>query len=162
MKWINPKTNGRTDEIKYSHKCSSHVPSVSDAVGNLTCSGVSWDSIQLIWELPDNPNGQVRFYEVQLEVEGQSYLHKADTAEYTVSGLSPDQVYTVTVAAVNSAGPGDLANCTASTLSESGRLVSIDLLLKCSNAEELLTSALCVSSNSPSGTALAHHHSYRH
>lgn len=153
MKWIN-------DEIKYSHKCSSRVPSVSDAVGNLTCSGVSWDSIQLIWELPDNPNGQIRFYEVQLEVEGQSYVHNADTAEYTVSGLSPDQVYTLTVAAVNSAGPGDLANCTASTLSESGRPMDIDLLLKCSNAEEVLTSALCVSFNSPSGPALTRHHSY--
>lgn len=94
---------------------------MSDAVGNLTCSGVSWDSVQLIWELPDSPNGQIRFYEVQLEAEGQSYVHNADTAEYTVSGLSPDQVYTFTVAAVNSAGPGDLANCTASTLSESGR-----------------------------------------
>lgn len=128
MKWINPQTNGRTDEIKYSHKYSSHVSSVSDAVGNLTCSGVSWDSIQLIWELPENPNGQIRFYEVQLEVEGQSYVHSADSAEYTVSGLSPDQVYTLTVAAVNSAGPGDLANCTASTLSESGWLVGIDWL----------------------------------
>ncbi|TWW76377.1 Phosphatidylinositol phosphatase PTPRQ [Takifugu flavidus] len=93
--------------------------SVSDAVGNLTCSGVSWDSIQLSWDLPDHPNGQIRFYEVQLEVEGQSYVHSTDTAEYTVSGLSPDQEYSLTVAAVNSAGPGDLANCTASTLSES-------------------------------------------
>eukprot|EP00066_Takifugu_rubripes_P016017 XP_011605283.1 PREDICTED: phosphatidylinositol phosphatase PTPRQ [Takifugu rubripes] len=87
--------------------------SVSDAVGNLTCSGVSWDSIQLSWDLPDHPNGQIRFYEVQLEVEGQSYVHSTDTAEYTVSGLSPDQEYSLTVAAVNSAGPGDLANSPA-------------------------------------------------
>lgn len=147
-------------EIKCSHKFSFRASSVSDAVGNLTCSGVSWDSIQLIWELPDNPNGQIRFYEVQLEVEGQSYVHSADTAEYTVTGLSPDRAYTLTVAAVNSAGPGDLANCSASTLSESGRLAGIDRLLKCSNAEEVLTSALCVSFNSPSGPALALHHSY--
>lgn len=110
------------------------VPSVSDAVGNLTCTGVSWDSIQLLWEPPDNPNGQIRFYEVQLEVEGHLYVLSALTADYTVTGLSPDQVYTLTVAAVNSAGPGDLANCTASTLSESGRPVGIDSLLKCINA----------------------------
>lgn len=135
------------------------MSSVSDAVGNLTCSGASWDSIQLIWELPDNPNGQIRFYEVQLEVEGQSHVHIADSAEYTVSGLSPDQVYTLTVAAVNSAGPGDLANCTASTLSESGGLVGIDSLGKCSNAEEVLTSALCLSFPSPGGPALPRHHS---
>lgn len=144
------------------HQCSSHVPAVSDAVGNLTCSGVSWDSIQLSWDLPDHPNGQIRFYEVQLEVEEQYYIHNTDTAEYTVSGLSPDQEYALTVAAVNSVGPGDLANCTASTLSESGSLVCINLLLKCSNAEEVLTSALCVSLNSPCSTTLTHRHSCRH
>lgn len=136
------------------------MPAVSDAVGNLTCSGASWDSIQLSWELPDNPNGQIRFYEVQLEAAGKSYIHNANTAEYTVSGLSPDQEYTLAVAAVNSAGPGDLANCTASTLSESGSLACIHLLLRCSNAEEVLTSAFCVSFNSPSGPTLARHHSY--
>lgn len=101
------------------------MPTVSDAVGNLTCSGVSWDSIQLSWELPDHPNGQIRFYEVQLEAWGRSHVHSADGAEYTVSGLSPDQEYTLTVAAVNSAGPGDPANCTASTLSESGSLARL-------------------------------------
>lgn len=143
-----------------AYTSATHVPTVSDAVGNLTCSGVSWDSIQLTWDLPDHPNGQIRFYEVQLEVEGQSYVHSTDTAEYTLSGLSPDQEYTLTVAAVNSAGPGDLANCTASTLSESGRFLCIDLLLRCSNADEVLTSALCVYFNSPGGPTLTHHHSY--
>lgn len=94
---------------------------MSDAVGNLTCSAVSWNSVHLFWELPANPNGQILFYEIVLEVDQQSYIHQADTPEYTVTGLSPEQEYTLTVAAVNSAGPGDLANCTAATLSESGR-----------------------------------------
>ncbi|XP_051239471.1 phosphatidylinositol phosphatase PTPRQ [Dicentrarchus labrax] len=93
--------------------------SVSDAVGNLSCSGVSWDSVQLSWELPANPNGQILFYEILLEVDLQSYTLQAYTPEYTVTGLSPDQGYALTVAAVNSAGPGDRVNCTASTLSES-------------------------------------------
>ncbi|XP_054864399.1 phosphatidylinositol phosphatase PTPRQ isoform X2 [Amphiprion ocellaris] len=93
--------------------------SVSDAVGNLSCSGVSWDSIQLSWELPANPNGQILFYEILVEVESQSYIRQAHTAEYTVTGLLPDQEYALTVAAVNSAGPGDRVNCSASTLSES-------------------------------------------
>lgn len=93
---------------------------MSDAVGNLSCSGVSWDSIQLSWELPANPNGQILFYEIRLEVDLQSYTHQAHTPEYTVTGLSPDQEYALTVAAVNSAGPGDIVNCTSSTLSESG------------------------------------------
>lgn len=93
---------------------------MSDAVGNLSCSGVSWDSIQLFWELPANPNGQIILYEIVVEVDSQSYTHQALTPEYIVTGLSPDQEYALTVAAVNSAGPGDGLNCTASTLSESG------------------------------------------
>nr|XP_019934116.1 PREDICTED: phosphatidylinositol phosphatase PTPRQ [Paralichthys olivaceus] len=93
--------------------------SVSDAVGNLSCSGGSWDSILLSWEVPVNPNGQIVFYEITVEVDVQSYTHQAHSPEYTVSGLSPDQTYTLTVAAVNSAGPGDAVNCNASTLSES-------------------------------------------
>ncbi|XP_041652025.1 phosphatidylinositol phosphatase PTPRQ [Cheilinus undulatus] len=93
--------------------------SVSDAVGNLSCSGVSWDSVQLSWEPPANPNGQILYYEILLEVDSQSSTHQAPSAEYTVMGLLADQDYAFTVAAVNSAGPGDSVNCTASTLSES-------------------------------------------
>lgn len=101
------------------------LPAVSDAVGNLTCSGVSWNSVRLSWDLPANPNGQILFYEIVLEVNLQSHTHTSPTPEYTVTGLPPDQVYTLTVTAVNSAGPGDQTNCTASTLSESGRLWNV-------------------------------------
>lgn len=100
---------------------ATSVRAVSDAVGNLSCSGVSWNAVQLFWELPANPNGQILYYEILLEVNLDSYTHKANASEYTVTGLSPDQEYTLTVAPVNSAGPGDRANCTASTLSESGK-----------------------------------------
>ncbi|XP_035497594.2 phosphatidylinositol phosphatase PTPRQ isoform X3 [Scophthalmus maximus] len=93
--------------------------SVSDAVGNLSCSGASWDSILLSWEVPANPNGQIVFYEITVEVDLQSHTRRAPSPEYTVTGLPPDQMYTLTVAAVNSAGSGDGVNCTASTLSES-------------------------------------------
>ncbi|KAM9807812.1 phosphatidylinositol phosphatase PTPRQ [Neosynchiropus ocellatus] len=93
--------------------------SVSDAVGNLSCSGVSWDSIELFWELPTHPNGQILFYEIQVTADSQSATHQADTPEYTAVGLLPDQEYNFVVAAVNSAGPGEGINCTASTLSES-------------------------------------------
>uniref|UniRef100_A0A3Q2DRE6 Protein tyrosine phosphatase receptor type Q n=1 Tax=Cyprinodon variegatus TaxID=28743 RepID=A0A3Q2DRE6_CYPVA len=91
----------------------------SDAVGNLSCLGLSWDSVQISWEVPANPNGQILFYEITGEVNMQTFTHKADTLEYTVTGLSPDQEYVLAVAAVNSAGPGDINNCTAFTLSES-------------------------------------------
>lgn len=99
---------------------TTSVPAVSDAVGNLTCSGVSWNSVHLSWELPENPNGKILLYEILSEVNSQAYTYNAYTPEYTVTGLSPDQEYTLTVAAVNSAGRGGQANCTPSTLSESG------------------------------------------
>uniref|UniRef100_A0A3Q4I1N9 Phosphatidylinositol phosphatase PTPRQ-like n=1 Tax=Neolamprologus brichardi TaxID=32507 RepID=A0A3Q4I1N9_NEOBR len=104
---------------QFSSPVSFTTNESSDAVGNLSCSGLSWDSILLSWEIPANPNGQIIFYEIQLEVDQQSYKHEAHTPEYTVTGLSPDQEYALSVAAVNSAGPGDRLNCTASTLSES-------------------------------------------
>lgn len=102
---------------------SFSLSAVSDAVGNLSCSGVSWDSIHLSWDLPSSPNGQIIFYEILVEMNLQSNTHQANSSEYMVTGLSPDQEYTLTVAAVNSAGPGDRINCTASTLSESGSQV---------------------------------------
>lgn len=92
---------------------------MSDAVGNLSCSGVSWDSVQLFWELPENPNGQILFYEITVG-DLPSSIFQAYLPEYTVTGLSPNQEYAITVAAVNSAGVGDSVTCTASTLSESG------------------------------------------
>uniref|UniRef100_A0A667YVN6 Protein tyrosine phosphatase receptor type Q n=1 Tax=Myripristis murdjan TaxID=586833 RepID=A0A667YVN6_9TELE len=93
--------------------------SVADAVGNLSCTGVSWDSIQLLWDLPANPNGQINYYQIVVGSDSQNYTHQAYTPEYTVTGLSPSQEYTMTVTAVNSAGPGDQINCTASTHPES-------------------------------------------
>ncbi|XP_061677981.1 phosphatidylinositol phosphatase PTPRQ [Syngnathoides biaculeatus] len=89
--------------------------SVSEAVANLSCSGVSWDSIHLSWGPPVSPNGQILFYEIAMEVDS----YRVNTAEYTVTGLPPDQEYILSVAAVNSAGPGEQINCTAWTLSES-------------------------------------------
>ncbi|KAM6936927.1 phosphatidylinositol phosphatase PTPRQ [Xenentodon cancila] len=93
--------------------------SESDAVGNLFCSGLGWDSIQLSWDAPVNPNGQILFYEIAVEADGHTDTHKANTTNSTLAGLSPDQEYTLVVAAVNSAGAGNTTNCSASTLSES-------------------------------------------
>uniref|UniRef100_A0A674CKZ3 Protein tyrosine phosphatase receptor type Q n=1 Tax=Salmo trutta TaxID=8032 RepID=A0A674CKZ3_SALTR len=95
--------------------------SVSEAVGNLSCSGLGWDSVFLHWEHPANPNGLILYYQVQVDrhSDSQSYIHQADTNQYTVSGLVPDAEFTLTVTAVNSAGPGDQDNCTAYTHPES-------------------------------------------
>lgn len=102
---------------------SSFSPSlfvVSDVVGNLSCSGLTWDTIQLSWEIPENPNGQLLFYNIIVQGDMETFTLQATSPEYTLSGLSPNQEYTLSVAAVNSAGPGDQANCITSTLSESG------------------------------------------
>uniref|UniRef100_A0A3B3HQ50 Protein tyrosine phosphatase receptor type Q n=1 Tax=Oryzias latipes TaxID=8090 RepID=A0A3B3HQ50_ORYLA len=93
--------------------------SVSDVVGNLSCSGLTWDTIQLSWEIPENPNGQLLFYNIIVQGDMETFTLQATSPEYTLSGLSPNQEYTLSVAAVNSAGPGDQANCITSTLSES-------------------------------------------
>ncbi|KAM9502747.1 phosphatidylinositol phosphatase PTPRQ-like [Salvelinus alpinus] len=95
--------------------------SVSEVVGNLSCSGLGWDSVFLHWEPPANPNGRILYYQVQVDrhSDSQSYIHQADTNQYTVSGLAPDAEFTLTVTAVNSAGPGDQVNCTAYTHPES-------------------------------------------
>ncbi|XP_029010469.1 phosphatidylinositol phosphatase PTPRQ isoform X2 [Betta splendens] len=93
--------------------------SASDAVGNLSCSGVSWDSIRLYWEPPENPNGQIIEYEVLVRGGVESRTLHTDLPGYNMTGLAPDQEYAITVAAVNSAGAGEGANCTASTLAES-------------------------------------------
>lgn len=96
------------------------LSAVSDAVGNLSCSGVSWDSIELSWDAPTNPNGQILFYEITIEVNLQVFTQQTETSGYTLTGLSPEQDYAFIIAAVNSVGSGDRVNCTASTLSESG------------------------------------------
>ena len=95
---------------------------MSEVVGNLSCSGLGWDSVFLHWEPPANPNGLILYYQVQVDrhSDSQSYIHQADTNQYTVSGLAPDAEFTLTVTAVNSAGPGDQVNCTAYTHPESG------------------------------------------
>ncbi|XP_056138465.1 phosphatidylinositol phosphatase PTPRQ [Lampris incognitus] len=93
--------------------------SVSDAVGNLSCSGAGWDSIHLSWDLPANPNGQILFYQILVDLDTQPNMQKALTNNYTVTGLSPDVEYTFTVTAVNSAGSGDQMNCSAFTHPES-------------------------------------------
>lgn len=95
---------------------------VSEEVGNLSCSGLDWDSVYMDWEPPLNPNGEILFYQIvsanhREEVLPLMLRHKL---AYTFSGLHPDMLYVISVAAVNSAGPGKEANCTAHTLPESG------------------------------------------
>uniref|UniRef100_A0A3P9K2Y6 Protein tyrosine phosphatase receptor type Q n=1 Tax=Oryzias latipes TaxID=8090 RepID=A0A3P9K2Y6_ORYLA len=101
----------------------------SDVVGNLSCSGLTWDTIQLSWEIPENPNGQLLFYNIIVQGDMETFTLQATFPQYTLSGLSPNQEYTLSVAAVNSAGPGDQANCTTSTLSESPDAPPRDLVV---------------------------------
>nr|XP_021323628.1 phosphatidylinositol phosphatase PTPRQ [Danio rerio] len=95
--------------------------SVSDAVGNLSCSGLDWDSVYMEWELPDHPNGEILYYLIRsgdLEDEAHPVV-LTHTVAHTLTGLSPHAFYLITVAAVNSAGVGEEANCSAHTPPES-------------------------------------------
>ncbi|KAK3549019.1 hypothetical protein QTP70_025091, partial [Hemibagrus guttatus] len=95
--------------------------SVSEEVGNLSCSGLNWDSVYMEWKAPENPNGEILLYHVVSadRRDEASPLMLQDKLAYTFSGLHPDTLYLISVAAVNSAGPGIEANCTAQTLPES-------------------------------------------
>ncbi|KAL2093754.1 hypothetical protein ACEWY4_011066 [Coilia grayii] len=94
--------------------------SVADVVWGLSCSGVSWDSVLLEWQPPANPNGEILHYLVQSESTKEEVVTDPHTHSVThiVSGLWPDTRYTISVSAVNSAGPGEWSNCTAYTHQE--------------------------------------------
>uniref|UniRef100_A0A8B9GYK0 Protein tyrosine phosphatase receptor type Q n=1 Tax=Astyanax mexicanus TaxID=7994 RepID=A0A8B9GYK0_ASTMX len=97
--------------------------SVSEAVGNLSCSGLDWDSVYMEWEPPVNPNGEILLYLIRSEEFNEEVypltLPDTEILTHTFSGLKPDSFYVISVAAVNSEGPGEEANCTAHTPPES-------------------------------------------
>ncbi|GAA6078045.1 phosphatidylinositol phosphatase PTPRQ isoform X1, partial [Tachysurus ichikawai] len=97
------------------------LESVSEAVGNLSCSGLDWDSVYMEWKPPENPNGEILLYHIVSAHRRDEVfpLMLPDKLVYTFSGLLPDTLYVISVAAVNSAGLGEESNCTAQTLSES-------------------------------------------
>ncbi|XP_046721007.1 phosphatidylinositol phosphatase PTPRQ-like isoform X2 [Silurus meridionalis] len=112
--------------------------SVSEEVGNLSCSGLDWDSVYMEWEPPANPNGEILHYQIvsadhRMDAFPIKIEHKL---VYTFSALHPDMFYIISVAAVNSAGPGMEANCTAHTLPESvpGPPKSLSVVNKSSEA----------------------------
>lgn len=97
---------------------------VSEPVVNLSCLGLDWDSVYMEWEPPENPNGEILLYHIVTADQREEALPLmiAHKLAYTFSGLHPDMFYVISVAAVNSAGPGKESNCTAHTLPESGTI----------------------------------------
>uniref|UniRef100_A0A3B3RK16 Protein tyrosine phosphatase receptor type Q n=1 Tax=Paramormyrops kingsleyae TaxID=1676925 RepID=A0A3B3RK16_9TELE len=87
--------------------------SVSGPVGNLSCSGLKWDSVLLQWELPVDPNGEITHYRIQFSEQEQEL--NASVNHHSIGGLLADSQHTFSVTAVNSVGPGEHAICTTST-----------------------------------------------
>ncbi|XP_023694433.2 phosphatidylinositol phosphatase PTPRQ [Paramormyrops kingsleyae] len=87
--------------------------SVSGPVGNLSCSGLKWDSVLLQWELPVDPNGEITHYRIQFSEQEQEL--NASVNHHSIGGLLADSQHTFSVMAVNSVGPGEHAICTTST-----------------------------------------------
>lgn len=113
------------DSKKYIYDCVSNVcVTVSEVVGNLSCSGLDWDSVYMEWEPPVYPHGQILFYFIRTaDQEEKVYpLIVTHTLTHTLSSLKPNSFYIISVAAVNSAGTGEDANCTAHTAPESGTI----------------------------------------
>ncbi|KAL4660218.1 phosphatidylinositol phosphatase PTPRQ-like [Arapaima gigas] len=90
--------------------------SASDPVENLTCHGSRWDSVFLKWDPPAHPNGEITHY--LLQFEEQEIVLMALAWQYSITGLQASTEYTLRLMAVNSAGPGEDQNCTATTPEE--------------------------------------------
>ena len=71
---------------------------------------VQWGSVPCIHQ-----NGVITGYSVQYEVEGSGNtsllsVDGADTTETNITGLNPSTNYSISVAAVNDAGPGNYSS----------------------------------------------------
>ena len=82
---------------------------------------VTANSITVQWgEVPClDRNGEIAGYTVEVTLNGMvvatENVNDGSAREGTVSGLNPSTEYTVTVAAVNSAGPGPFSGITITT-----------------------------------------------
>ena len=95
----------------------------SAAPSSVTATDVTSSSITVQWgEVPCiHQNGDITGYSVQYEVMGSGNtmtmaVDGADTTETTIESLSPNTIYNITVAAVNTEGTGVGVNISAGTV----------------------------------------------
>ena len=105
-------------------KCVPLSPAPSDGPASVTAGIVTANSITVQWEeVPClHRNGEITGYTVVAaisgEVVGSVDVDVDDGREATVSGLTPNTMYNVAVAAVNSAGTGPFNGIIVETAGE--------------------------------------------
>ena len=87
-----------------------------DVPENLMITSTTSTSIAIMWSPPANNGGAaVTSYSVMVS-GGTTSTTTTTMTSTTISGLTPNTMYTISVSAVNSAGPGSSAEVTETTL----------------------------------------------
>ena len=90
--------------------------SAPDAPEDLTITSTTSTSIAIMWSPPANNGGSpVTNYSVMIP-GGTTSTTTTTMTSTTISGLTENTMYTISVSAVNSAGPGLSAEVTETTL----------------------------------------------
>ena len=90
--------------------------SAPDAPENLIITSTASTSIAIMWSPPTNNGGSaVTTYSVMVS-GGTTSTTSATITSTTISGLTPNTMYTISVSAVNSVGPGLSVKVTEATL----------------------------------------------
>ncbi|XP_075284511.1 phosphatidylinositol phosphatase PTPRQ [Opisthocomus hoazin] len=92
------------------------MESVPDAVQNVHCIAMSWQSILVQWDPPASSNGVITHYIIT--VEGNSTNYSSYDTLHTFRNLLSNITYQFEIKAATSAGDGEEQICNASTLPE--------------------------------------------
>ncbi|KAM6293009.1 phosphatidylinositol phosphatase PTPRQ [Porphyrio hochstetteri] len=92
------------------------MESVPDAVQNVHCIAMSWQSILVQWDPPASSNGVITHYIIT--VEGNSTNFSSSVTLHTFRNLLSNITYQFKIKAATSAGDGEEQICNATTLSE--------------------------------------------
>ncbi|XP_017659741.1 PREDICTED: phosphatidylinositol phosphatase PTPRQ [Lepidothrix coronata] len=92
------------------------MESVPDAVQNVRCIAMSWQSILVQWDPPASSNGVITHYIIT--VEGNSTNFSSYDTLHTFRNLLSNITYQIKIKAATSAGDGEEQICNTSTLPE--------------------------------------------
>ncbi|KFP41933.1 Phosphatidylinositol phosphatase PTPRQ, partial [Chlamydotis macqueenii] len=103
------------------------MESVPDAVQNVNCIAISWQSILVQWDPPASSNGIITHYIIT--VEGNSTNFSSYDTLHTFRNLLSNITYQFKIKAATSAGDGEEQICNASTIPEKGKKLFKSIVL---------------------------------
>ncbi len=113
-----------TGAISMPGEAVTSPPTGPDAPTALSITGVTFNSITVSWVAPDNGGAPITSYQIFWRITDLS-LPSSDTTvpstqtSFTIENLNFNTIYTITVVAANSVGPGD-----SSSLDGTGAIVT--------------------------------------